>query len=192
MSLGIFRSIRGSYGSDHRRADRMIRLLNIELKTRNLPAYQDPEPSERGLRRLPCGNAGASTYSALSRIAGQAQLSWTLRDDALGGERWIALPFEFAAPFSIRVGRVLFLLPQFQDFASLPTIHREVLALAPLLKIPLTAGVLDESLIERLADCEGVTDDEPRGLLENERGLWLDLYCATKFGMEDGTPLVVA
>lgn len=190
MSLGIFRSIRGSFAPEYRReADKMIRQLNTELKARGLPEYQDPDPGERDLRPLPCGNAGASTFSRLQKLAEEARLPWTL--GCLRGERQIALPFEFAGTFAVRLGRGLFFVPIVQEFVSVRTIHEEVIALALVLKIPLADGTLSDALGERLSDCLGVTDDEPAGWLENERGLWVDLYYATRYGMEDSTPLVI-
>lgn len=187
MSLGIFRSIRGSYVAEYRKqADELIRLLNEELEVRRLPGFSDPEPDERNLRPLPCGNAGASTFLALRKLAHEAQLSWTL--GRLRGERQIALPIDFPETFSIGLSR---LLPFAQDFASVRTIRSEVIAIAPLLRIPLEHDVLSNALSERLADCNGVSDEEPPGLLENERALWLDLYWATRYCMEDSTPLVI-
>ena len=192
MSLGIFRTIRGSYGDKYQKQpDRIIRRLNEELKARGLPEFHDPDRDERRLRRLPCGNAGASTFGALEKLAADAGLSWTL--GRLRGERMIAIPIDFAGTFSVDLGRVLFFIPAgMQDFASVRTIHDEVIAMAPLLAIPLANGVLSDVLIERIGDCNGVSDDEPPGLLENERGLWLDLYCATRYCLEDSTPLVIA
>jgi len=191
MSLGIFRTIRGSYAAGYRKeADKIIRLLNDELQSRRLPDFRDSDPDERMRRPLPCGNAGASTFAALQKLAQEAQLSWTL--GGLRGARQIALPMDFAETFSIRLGRTLFFATVMQDFASVRTIRDEVIALAPLLKIHLEHGVLSDALSERLNDGKGVADDEPPGLLESERGLWLDLYYATRYCLEDSTPLVIA
>jgi hypothetical protein len=190
MSLGIFRSIHRTYGpKDRRVADKLIRQLNVELMARGLPKYEDPDPGERNLRRLPCGNAGASTFRRLEEIAAEARLSWTL--GRLRGERMIVLPIEFAGTLSVTFGRVLFFAPTIQDFASLHTVHQELIALAVALKIPLTDGTLSHALSERLCDCLGVNDHEPAGWLENERALWLDLYYATRYCMEDSRPVVI-
>jgi hypothetical protein len=185
MSLGIFRSIRGPLNRKY--ADKIIRRLNGELRARGLPEYCDPDPKEANLRRLPCGNAGASTFSALQKFAEGAQLSWTL--DRLRGDAQIALPIDFEGSFSIKVG---WFIPAVQDFVSVRTIRKEVLALAPVLRIPLTNGEISGALAERIADCDGVSEDEPPGFLENERGLWLDLYFATKYCLEDCAPLVIS
>jgi len=191
MSLGIFRSIRGSYVPQYRReADKMILRLNAELKARGLPEYHDPDPGERGLRRLPCDHAGARTFSQLQKLAEEAGLSWTI--GRLRSERWIALPLEFDGTFSVRLGRVLFFFPRVQLFTSVRTVYEELIALAPVLRIPFTDGSLGETTAERLANGLSLAEDEPAGFLEDERVLWLDLYYAARYCMEDSAPLVIA
>jgi len=193
MSLGIFRSIRGSYVESYRRqADKIIRVLNAEFARRCIPPYIDPDPDEHNLRRLPCGNAGASTFIALEERAKRAGLPWTL--GSLRGEREIALPIPFAGKFALSVGRTLLFFAQSQEFCAVQTVHDELLALAPLLHIPLAHGTLTDEIADRIADCEFLPDDdaETAGALENERVLWLDLYFAARYSLEDKTPIVIA
>lgn len=166
----------------------MIRCLNVELKMRGHPEYKDPQPDERKWRRLPCGDTSASAFLSLAKIAHDADLPWAFGN--CRGERYIALPMEFAGVISVSVGRVPF-FRTVQDFLSIQTIHREVVALAPVLGIPLLNGKLDNEVSSRIADCLGVKDDEAPGLLESERALWLDLYVAVGYCMEDFTPLVI-
>ncbi|EDY17173.1 hypothetical protein CfE428DRAFT_5355 [Chthoniobacter flavus Ellin428] len=193
MSLGIFRSIRGSYAEPYRRdAEWIVRALKAEFVRRGLPPYVDPEPDERSLRRLPCGNARAATFATLQERAWRAELPWTL--GSLRGERQIALPISFTGKFSLLVRRRLLIFPQRQSFCSVQTLHDELLALAPLLHIPLVDGTVAAEIANRLANCEALPDDDPQAAstLENERGLWLDLHLASRYSLEDRTPVVIA
>ncbi|HSI13792.1 MAG TPA: hypothetical protein VK961_17235 [Chthoniobacter sp.] len=193
MSLGIFRSIRGSYVESYRKAaEKIIQALNKEFARRGIPPYFDPNPDEDTLRRLPCGNAGASTFGDLESRARQAGLPWTL--GTVRGERQIALPIPFAGKFSLPVGRTLLVFVETQEFCAVRTVYDELLALAPLLQIPLVNGAVTEETADRLADCELLPGDEEEtaAALENERGLWLDLYFATRYSLEDHTPVVIA
>ncbi len=188
MSIGIFRSIRGSF-MERSEAERIIRALNAHLRNRGLPEYRDPEPGEKGLRMLPCGNAGGRTFCSLDELAGNAGVPWTLGN--LKGSVAAALPIEFSGKLSVRIGRVMLLFPQVQEFISVRTVRDELLGLARALKIPLEKGVLSESLATRLSDCLGVSDDELPDTFENERALWVDLYYAAAYGLEDSTPIVL-
>lgn len=189
MSLGIFRSIRGSYVSKYRgKADRVIRCLNVELKMRGYPEYEDPRQDERKWRQLPCGNTSVAAFLSLAKLAHEAGLPWAFGN--CRGERYIALPMEFTGVISVNVGGVPF-FKTVQDFLSIQTIHREIIALAPVLGIPLLDGKLDDEVSNRIADCLGVKDGEAPGLLESERALWLDLYVAVGYCLEDFTPLVI-
>jgi hypothetical protein len=193
MSLGIFRSIRGSYAEPYwKEADRVIRALNKEFARRGIPPYCDPDPDEGELRRLPCGNAGASTFEAMRKRAQQAGLPWTL--DALRGDRRIALPIPFSGKFAVVVERLAFILPLRQEFCAVRTVRDELAALAPLLSIPLRDGVVSYEIASRLADCQPLPGEteELAGALENERGLWLDLHLACRYSLEDKTPVVIA
>jgi len=189
MSLGIFRSIRGSYVPKYRKkADRMIHCLNAELKVRGFSEYEDPEPDERKLRQLPCGNTSSATFLSLAKLAHDADLPWAFGNRQ--GERYIALPVEFTGVISVSVGRIPF-FRVVQEFFSIQTTRREIIALAPVLGVPLSDGELDNEVSNRIADGLGVKDDEAPGLLENERALWLDLYVAVGYCLEDSTPLVI-
>ena len=187
MSLGIFRSIRSSYAPRYRgKADRMINSLNVELKIRGCSEYEDPSPDERKWRQLPCGNTSVSTFLSLGKIADEAGLPWSFGN--WQGERYIALPVEFTGVISVSVGRIPF-FRVVQNFLSLKTVRREVIALAPELAIPLSDGELDDEVSNRIADGLGVRDEEVPGFLENERAFWLDLYVAVGYCLEDCTPL---
>jgi hypothetical protein len=190
MSLSIYRSIRGSFGkTEQKQADNLLRLLNNELRSRGLPAFTDGAIDERGLRNLPCGNAGAVTFHALDQLAAASNLAWSLAKHRT--ERWIALPLSFEQPFSIRHGRFLLCIPIYQEFFSLPIILSEISALAEPLCIPLQNGLLSDEHAERIADCQSLCGSEPEGFKESERGLWLDLYRAATYCIEDSTPLIV-
>jgi len=168
----------------------MILRLNAELKARGLPEYHDPDPDERVLRRLPGDHAGATTFGQLHKLAEEAGLSWTL--GRFRSEPRIALPLEFTGTFSVRLGRILFLFPRVQVFTSVRTVYEELIALAPVLRIPFADGSLGETTAEQLANGLGLAEDEPAGFLEDERVLWLDLYYAARYCMEDSAPLVIA
>ena len=190
MSLGIHRSIQGSFGEAHQKAaSRLLLLLNKELEHRGLPSFHDAPADERGLRRLACGMGGARTFQRLGQLATEANLPWSLSRHRT--ERWIALPIDFAEPFSIKYDRFMFFIPVHQEFFSLPAILSEIKALAAPLGIPLSNGTLSEEHAEKLADCQPLSDSERDGYLEAERGLWLDLYQGATWGMEESTPLVV-
>lgn len=193
MSLGIFRSIRGSYGKSYRRMpDKMIHALNEELAKRGLPPYVDPDPDERGLRRLPCGNAGASIFIDLEKRAQQGGLPWTL--GRLRGDREIALPISFSGTWTLSLGRSLLIFKETLEVCAVQTVHDELLALAPRLQIPLTDGALSEEIADCIDDCNPLPGEDAAaaGELENVRTLWLDLYFAAKYGLEDKTPIVIA
>ena len=190
MSLGIFRSIRGSYVESARKeADLIVAALNRELAARQLPVFVDSDPDESLLRNLPCGNAGASTFGALAARAHGAGLTWTL--GSVRGERQIALPLPFDGKFAASMGRLFFLFTQHQEFCSVRTVVSELEALAPLLGIPLSGGTVTEEIADRLADCQTMPGDEEEGVMENERSLWLDLHLACHYSLEDGTPVVI-
>ena len=190
MSLEIVRSIRGAFGDSRRKqADKLLHSLNDVLRSRGLPEFKDSDPDESALRRLPCGSAGSGTFHALNQLAVNSNLAWSLSRHRT--EYWIALPIRFDEPFSIQLGRLLLILPYYQEFQSLPVVHSEIIALAKCLAIPLQDGLLSDEHAARILDCESLTDSEPAGFMENERGLWLDLYQASRYCMEDGTPLVI-
>ncbi len=190
MSLRICRSIRDSFGlSEQKQTDNLLRLLNIELRSRGGPAFTDGPLEERGLRKLPCGSAGAVTFRALNELASASNLAWSLGRHRT--ERWIALPLCFEEPFSIKHGRLFFFIPIYQEFFSLPTILSEITALAQPLFIPLQNGLLSDDHAARIDDCQPLCDSEPKGFKEDERFLWLDLYRAATYCIEDSTPLVV-
>ena len=190
MSLRICRSIRGSFGdAEQKQADKLLLLLNHELRSRGLPAFIDGAIDEAGLRNLPCGSVGASTLHALTQLAAASKLTWGLGNHVT--ERWIALPMCFEQPFSIRHGRLLFCIPIYQKFFSLPTILSEISALADPLGIPLDNGSLSDWHAARIADNETLCDSEPEGFKEDERSLWLELYLAATYCIEDSTPLLI-
>lgn len=193
MSLGIFRSIRGSFAEpDHRDAERMVRALKAEFIRRGQPPYVDPEPDERGLRRLPRGNAGAVTFATLQERAWRAKVPWTL--GSLRGERQIALPIAFPGKFSLVVQRRYLVVPQRQTFCAVQTLHDELLAVAPLLGIPLVDTTVTKEIADQLATGEALPGDdaETGASLANERNLWLDLHLASRYSLEDRTPVVIA
>jgi hypothetical protein len=191
MSLGIFRSIRGSYAEPSRRdAESVVRALKAEFMRRGLSPYVDPEPDERGLRRLPCGNGGAVTFATLQERAWRAGLPWTL--GSLRGERQIALPIRFPGKFSLVVLRRFLIIPQRQTFCAVQTLHDELLALAPLLGIPLVGGTVTKEIADQLTNGEALPGDDKGSVFENERRLWLDLHLASRYSLEDRTPVVIA
>lgn len=196
MSIGIFRSIRGSYiASARQEADGIIEALNAQLRQRGWAEYRDPNPDERGLRQLPCGNAGAATFAALAKRAADCGSTFTLT--SLRGARWIALPMEFEGKMTAPMGR-LFLVrgKQSQEFCSIRTVLGELEALAPALGVPLLDGTVAADIADRLADCQPMPGDsmegDDDGSRENERALWLDLHLACRYSLEDGTPVVLA
>src|SRR6267378_4245221 len=142
MSLGIFRSIRGSYVENSRHvAEKMIRRLNEYLGALGLPPYDDPDPDERGLRFLPCGGSAASSiFQDLRALATSSGLPWTL--GSLKGHREIALPLPLAGIISVKVGHSFFTAPQLQEFCSVSQVSKELVALAPVLHVELVDGQL--------------------------------------------------
>ena len=189
MSLGIFRSIRGSYVERSRHlADLIIRRLNEHLAGIGLPPYTDPDPNERGLRVLPCGGgASASTFQRLETLAASAGLAWTL--GSLKGHRQIALPSHLEGVISVNTGHFWFRTPKLQEFCSVEQVSREAVALAPALHVELSHGRLSDDLIRKIAnEVPFFAGDEEQVL----RGLWLDLCLAAQYCLEDARPLVVA
>lgn len=191
MSLGLHHSIRGSFVEGHRnRSDKIVSAINAELLGRGLGGFKDADPGLSWSGPIPCGNAGASTFRALYEVAVASNLSWSL--NACRGEREIAVPVAFDGPITVIVERVLGLFPVTLTFVSLLQVREEVLSLAGPLGIPLHQGQISDAMSERIADCRGVTDDEPEGHLEEERLLWLDFYYATMYCLEERSPLVIA
>jgi hypothetical protein len=189
MSLRICANIRDSYGANEQGcADKLFRLLNIELRRHQLPEYPDPHNGEGTMRGLPVGTVGASALRRLAYVARTADL--TFSPDDFGGERWIALPRRFPGKLSIMVGRWCF-FPVSQCFFSLHNILTELTALAPLLEIPIQNGSLEPSTIEKISNCDPLHECEPPGHFEVERGNWLDLYLAVQYGLENDVPLVI-
>ena len=189
MSLGIYRSIRGC--STEREANQLIQRINIALAQHGLPAFEDADPDERGLRPLPCGNASARAFISLERLITAAGLSWSLSDeDGFQSGRFIALPLEIREPIEIRLPW-LWIFSTRQTIHSARALHTELIAIAPLLKIPLDEGKLNPAVAELLQDCNALSADEPLGWMESERGLWHDLYAASLYCLEDGTPLII-
>jgi hypothetical protein len=191
MSLGLHRTIRSSFvEASRKRSDKIVRAISTELRGRGLGDFEDADPDLPWPGPIPCGNAGASTFQALHEVAVAADLPWSL--SLCKGERQIAVPVAFDGPITVTIERILGLIPVGLTFVSLQRVREEVISLARPLGIPLNRGRVSDEISERIADCRGVTDEEPAGHLESERLLWLDFYYATRYCLDEPSALVIA
>jgi hypothetical protein len=198
MSVGFFMSIRSSYIEDAQAsALEYMAAINRALSDAGLVAYQDPvEPPdvyEDGLfGRSALDHHSGRCLLRVAEIASQGQPCPHLALLISNPYRVAYLPGAFAHPFATvatdRIGGVTVRL----WFGSCPALSSELVAVAPLLGIPLKGSILADDIAARINESEALYDGDTLEFAKDERTAWLVLYEGARLANERGVALSLA
>lgn len=192
MSTGFFLSIRESYVAEEAtRAKSLLKAINASLSQVGQRAIADgPDAPHVCDGRTSDTNIHRSTLAKVGKLAGDRFPHLGLL--ATKPHRVVYAPREFADPLETAHEESIAGRPTRIRLGSSHALHRELLAIAPELGIPLDSGRLSDRVAHLIDGLESLSDDDDDELVEKIRVAWLMMHEAAMLSMDREVPIALA
>jgi len=197
MSVGCFMGIRASYIDEAQDVgEALIAACSQCLSAHGLPQYEDPRDPPNVYQpkfgRSSLDHHSASCLVAVAELVqvdpGQSHLAII----SLNPYRLVFAPFRFPVPLLTQHAEKIGGEDVRIWLGSSVGLLAELLETAPLLGIPLTDGVLTDTVAGRIDDFEPLYEGDDLTLAEDERTAWLVLHEAARLSIEHRVALSLA